>query len=304
MIPAPRKPDWIAVDWGTSNLRAWAMSAAGEVLDHARSDAGMASLTPPEFEPALLRIIEHWLGTGTTPVFACGMIGARQGWLEAPYRATPCPAQTDAPVSAPSLDPRIAVYLIPGISQNSPADVMRGEETQIAGYLAQNPDFDGILCLPGTHSKWVHVSAREIVSFRSFMTGELFALLSEKSVLRHSIGTQGWSDAAFAEALETTLSRPESLAASLFALRAAQLLHDQTPQIARARLSGLLIGAELAAAKPYWLGQPVALIGAAQLTQTYATALGAQGVSPQIADGSAMTLAGLTAAHSQLKATP
>ena len=304
MIPAPPKPDWIAVDWGTSNLRAWAMSAAGEVLDHATSNAGMASLTPPDFEPALLKIITHWLDTRTMPIVACGMVGARQGWVEAPYRATPCPAQTETPIKAPTHDPRLNVRIIPGILQNDPADVMRGEETQIAGYLAQNPNFDGTLCLPGTHSKWVHVSANEIVSFRTFMTGELFALLSSQSVLRHSIDAQGWDDDAFAQALDTTISRPETLAARLFSLRAEHLLHDQTPAVARASLSGLLIGAELAAAKPYWLGQPVALIGTPHLTQTYATALRAQGVSPEIADGSAMTLAGLTAAYKKLKEIP
>lgn len=303
MIAAPPKPAWIAVDWGTSNLRAWAMDAAGEVLDHAESDTGMAGLTPPNFEPALLRIIQHWLGDGTTPVIACGMVGARQGWTEAPYRAAPCLARTDAPVRITAQDTRLAVYLLPGVSQESPADVMRGEETQIAGYLAQNPNFDGILCLPGTHSKWVHVSAGEIVSFRTFMTGELFALLGSKSVLRHSVDTGDWDDDAFADALQTALSRPETLAAHLFALRAEHLLHDQAPRVGRARLSGLLIGVELAAAKPYWLGQPVVLIGPARLSQTYAAALAAQGVGPGIADASAMTRAGLTAAYTQLKAT-
>jgi len=295
------KADWIAVDWGTSNLRAWAMTDQGEILAHANSPDGMGSLPPDGFEPALLRLIDSWLGAGTTPVIACGMVGAKQGWAEAAYAKAPCPASSDTLTRAPTHDTRLDVRIIPGVCQPDPADVMRGEETQIAGYLAHDPNFDGILCLPGTHTKWVHISAQEIVSFRSFMSGELFALLSQNSVLRHSIGDDGWDDTAFADTLDAVISRPETLAARLFSIRAEQLLHDQSPQVARARLSGLLIGAELAAAKPYWLGQPVVLIGAPQLTKNYATALAAQGVTPTVKQGDSLTLAGLTAAYSAQK---
>lgn len=294
------RTDWIAVDWGTSNLRAWSMTNAGETLDHAESSTGMVTLKPAEFEAALLRLVSRWLQCGDVPVIACGMAGARQGWIEAPYMTVPCPAVLAEAVKAPAVDPRLDVRIVPGISQNDPPDVMRGEETQIAGYLAANPGFDGVLCLPGTHTKWVHVSAGEIVSFRTFMTGELFALVSERSVLRHSVDCQGWDDAAFTDALDVTRSRPESLAAHLFSLRAGQLLHDQSGATVRARLSGLLIGAELAAARSYWLGQPVALVGAPHLTSIYAAALRAQGVDPVLANGDAMTLAGLIAVRAAL----
>ncbi len=304
MTPAPKKPDWIAVDWGSSHLRAWAMRASGEPFDKAHSTDGMGTLQPSGFEPALLKLVRHWLGDRATPAIACGMVGARQGWAEAAYAAVPCPALSGNLTQPPVADPRLIVHIVPGICQSQPADVMRGEETQIAGYLAQNSDFDGIICLPGTHTKWVHVSAAEIVSFRTFMTGELFALLGTRSVLRHSVAKKGWDDNAFSEALETALSRPEALAGRLFCLRAESLLHQQSPQSARAALSGLLIGAELATAKPYWLGQPVALIGAPQLTATYATALRAQGAEPIVADGDTMTLAGLAAAYASMKETP
>jgi len=297
---ALEKPSWIAADWGTSNLRVWAMGATGDYVDHAESNDGMASLAPGDFEPALLRLIEHWLTDQPIEVIACGMVGARQGWVEAPYRAVPCTAKTSDLIVAPTSDKRIKVHIAPGLMQSDPADVMRGEETQIAGFIAQNPDFDGIACLPGTHTKWAHISAGEIVSFRTFMSGELFALLGGQSVLKHSIASTGWDDDAFDDALSTTLSKPESLAAKLFAIRATQLLHDQSPETARARLSGLLIGAELAAAKPYWLGQNIALIGAPHLTQTYATALRLQGITPQVADVTQMTLAGLIALKDQL----
>ncbi|MEY4984781.1 MAG: hypothetical protein RIR62_3047 [Pseudomonadota bacterium] len=297
------KTDWIAVDWGTSNLRVWAM-AGGRVIDHAASEDGMGRLERDGFEPALLRLVGGWLDADrVTDVIACGMVGSRQGWFEAPYRAVPCaPLDPAALVAAPTRDPRIRVRLLPGLRQDRPADVMRGEETQIAGALALNPGFDGVLCLPGTHSKWVHVSAGEVVSFQTFMTGEMFALLSQASVLRHGMAGDGWDDAAFDAALSDALSRPERLGARLFSIRAEGLLAGLAAAAARSRLSGLLIGTELAAAKPYWLGQPVAIIGSQGLARAYARALGAQGTAPRLLDATDCTLAGLSAARPKVTA--
>ncbi len=294
-------PDWIAVDWGTSNLRAWAMGPRG-VLASSSSDEGMGKLAKAEFEPALLRLIAPWLGAGTTPVIACGMVGARQGWLEAPYRATPCaPVASGELMAVPTQDPRIRMMIAPGLSQAKPADVMRGEETQIAGALALLPNFDGVFCLPGTHSKWVHISAGEVVSFQTFMTGEMFALLSQHSVLRHGMAGDGSDEAAFAQGLADAMERPEKISARLFTLRAEGLLEELSPTAARSRLSGMLIGLELAAAKPYWLGQRIALIGIAALSDRYSAALAAQGAKSETLDATACTLAGLAAARGILQ---
>ena len=294
------KPDWIAVDWGTSNMRAWAMSASGTVLAEARSDKGMGELARNAFEPELIRTVGDWL-QGSTTVVACGMVGSRQGWGEAPYASVPCPALPTGFARAAVEHPDLQVHVIPGIKQASPADVMRGEETQIAGFLARNKNWDGVICLPGTHTKWVHVSADEVVSFQTFMTGELFATISEHTVLRHSIATEGWDDDAFIGAVEDAMARPERLATRLFALRAEGLLNDLSDTVARARLSGLLIGAELAAAKPYWLGQQIAVVGAGGLSKLYVDALAAQHAPATQAKGDAITIAGLTAAYARLK---
>lgn len=298
-------PDWIAVDWGTSNLRAWAMGPQG-VLASAGSDEGMGKLAKHEFEPALLRLIAPWLGAEVTPVIACGMVGARQGWMEAPYRHVPCaPVASGELMAVPTADPRLQMMIAPGLSQAKPADVMRGEETQIAGALALLPRFDGVFCLPGTHSKWVHVSAGEVVSFQTFMTGEMFALLSQQSVLRHGMAGEGSDEAAFTQGLNDAIERPEKISARLFTLRAEGLLNGLSPDAARSRLSGLLIGLELAAAKPYWLGQRIALIGAEGLSARYASALTSQGATSESLDATACTLAGLAAARGVLqKAKP
>ncbi len=260
----------------------------------------MSALSRDGFEPALLDLIEPWLGRDRISVVACGMVGSRQGWAEATYVSVPCPPLSSRTTRPATKDSRLSVVLLPGLKQDAPADVMRGEETQIAGHLARNPGFDGVVCLPGTHTKWAQVSAGEVVSFRTFMTGEMFALLSKQSVLRHTVG-DGWDDDAFAGAVSDALSRPEANAARLFSLRAEGLLKGLAPGAARARLSGLLIGAELAAARPYWLGQPIAIIGNAGFSQHYAEALAAQGATASVADATEATLAGLTAAYHKLE---
>ncbi|MGB3315826.1 MAG: 2-dehydro-3-deoxygalactonokinase [Albidovulum sp.] len=285
---------WIGVDWGSTHMRAFVIGPGGAVLAELNA-AGGAGLSPEDFEPALLSLIGPYLTAGrVVPVIACGMVGSREGWHEVAYRSVPCePVATGALVPVPVRDPRITVHIVPGLSQSDPADVLRGEETQIAGFLALNPGWDGVICLPGTHTKWAHLSAGEVVSFQSFMTGEIFALLSQRSVLRHSLVEGGWDDAAFAEAVEEAMTRPERLASRLYRIRTEDLLRGADPAAARARLSGFLIGAELAAARPYWLGQQVAIIGAPGLSSAYEGALKAQGVSPELMAGNAAALAGL-----------
>ena len=294
------RADWIAVDWGTSRMRAWAMSADGKALASTSSDKGMGSLAPDQFEDALLADIGQWLSPGQrTRVVACGMVGARQGWVEVPYKAVPC-APAGQLMAAPVTDARIDVQLCPGLKQLAPADVMRGEETQVAGLLAARPGFAGVVCLPGTHSKWVRVQDGLVTAFQTFMTGELHALLAEKSVLRHSIAPHGWDAAAFAAAIQTAVDAPAAVSARLFSLRAEALLADLAPESARARLSGYLIGLELAATRPYWGGQPVAIIGATVLGRHYATALQLLDAQSEMLDGEALTLQGLHAAYQQL----
>lgn len=299
---AANSADWIAVDWGTTHLRVWFLTEDGTVLSQASSDAGMGGLARSEYEPALLNLI----GTPSRPITAviCGMAGSRQGWMEAPYASAPCkPVGADGAVRVETTDPNLNVVILPGIKQTKPsADVMRGEETQIAGFNALNPDFDGVICLPGTHTKWVHLSAGEVVSFQTFMTGELFALLSKNSVLSHVVAADGWEKAAFSKALDDAMTRPTSIAGQLFSLRAEALVADLSPAAARSRLSGLLIGIELAAARPYWLGQAVALLGDHVVASVYQAALETQGVSPLIADAERLTLEGLKSAYANLKA--
>lgn len=293
----PERAEWIAVDWGTSALRIWAMRGS-EVLAETRGSEGMGQLAPEDYEAVLLRHAERYLaGDRVTEVLVCGMAGARTGWREAPYRAVPCTPAGEGAVKVPVRDERLKVRILPGLSQARPVDVMRGEETQIAGFLAGRPRFDGVICLPGTHTKWVQISAGEVVSFRTFMTGELFALLAGQSVLRLSVASDGHDADALRAAVGDAISRPESLGAALFSLRAGSLLEGLDPVVARARLSGLLIGLELAGARPWWLGAEVVLIGSAAVAEPYREALAAQGLVAELVSGERMALAGLIAAR-------
>ena len=146
-----RSASWIGVDWGTSRVRAWAVNEDGEVADRAVSARGMGTLARDEYEPALLGLVNSWLIRGRRiEIVACGMVGAREGWAEAGYVSAPCECTGAAPlVAAPAQDERIQVFIVPGVRQREPRDVMRGEETLIAGFVAQRPDFDGVICLPG-----------------------------------------------------------------------------------------------------------------------------------------------------------
>ena len=296
-------PDWIAVDWGTSNLRSWAMGSDGSVLAEASSDKGMLRVETGGFEAALLELVSGWLPSNrTTSVLAAGMVGARQGWIEAPYAEVPCAGiDPGMMVQAPVEDPRLSVFVLPGLCQRDPADVMRGEETQIFGFLAEQPDFTGSICLPGTHSKWVQVSGGEVQGFHTTMTGELFELLSKQSVLKHSMDG-GWSAAAFMDGVAEGLEAPGDLISSLFAIRAESLLRNPEPGWGPAQLSGLLIGAELASSLE--TDTAVAIIGGGRMVELYSTALSVRAVEALRFDAGRATRAGLTAAYQCLSGAP
>lgn len=294
---------WIAVDWGTSNLRAWAMSETNDVLDARRSERGMGTLASGDYPGVLAALTEGWREAGRMlPTVICGMAGARQGWIEAPYLRLPArPGVAGAVVPGEGVE-GLAIRILPGLSQLAPRpDVMRGEETQIAGVLGARPGFVGTVCLPGTHTKWAAAGADSGVSaFETFMTGELFALLSAQSVLRHGVATEGWDAGAFETALGEGLVADGAVWADLFAIRAAELVAGLSPVSARSRLSGLLIGAELAAARRWWSERPVVVVGRDGAAGFYADALKGQGARVETIDAAEATLAGLAAARSAL----
>lgn len=310
---------WIAVDWGSSNLRTWGLNQHDQVIAQASSDKGMLSLTPADYERELWRLVGDWLPANVhTDVMVCGMAGARQGWLEAAY--LPVPTRLDQ-LSQGAVTPtltgdQLRVYLLPGLSQTRSAathfDVMRGEETQLAGLIADTPDFTGLACLPGTHAKWATLEAGAVSGFSTYLTGELYQLLANQSVLRHSIGTDELKDPSCREAFMSAVSEiyaaPETFSSRLFGLRAQDLLDGRLPAsdtrgaVLAARLSGLAIGLELAGAcRECPTDKPIMLIGNQALSQRYTLALNTIGYQTQHVDGDTAVLAGLRLAHHALK---
>jgi 2-dehydro-3-deoxygalactonokinase len=287
---------WLAADWGTSSLRVWAMDGGGRVLASATSGRGMGRLTTAEYEDALLELAGTWLppeSADRIPVLVCGMAGAKQGWQEAGYARTPCPPVASTALTRVTVkDPRLEVFIVAGICQISPPDVMRGEETQLAGLTASGV-LDGTVCMPGTHSKWVRLARGRIEGFATFMTGELFAAITQHTILRHSlVEGNGFDSKAFLAGVGQGLEGSSALAATLFSIRASGLL-GQDGGDASSRISGLLIGTELAANRALWEAGETHLVGDTGLVENYALAIRTAGGHPVVHDGEALVLAGL-----------
>lgn len=295
---------WLAADWGTSYLRVWVIDKRGTVIERLKANCGMAHISSDQYEKEFLKLVEPLLSENElTKVICCGMAGSQQGWCETLYLQVPCkPHSVDHARQVKTMDARIQVYILPGIKQISPPDVMRGEETQIKGFLSLNKDFDGIICLPGTHTKWVHVSAGELVSFQTFMTGEIFSLLSKQSVLKHNMNYDSWDSDIFLSSVGDSISQPAVFSSALFSMRAQSLVSTGANKFAQnfSRLSGLLIGMELVASRPYWLGQNVAVIGDTKIANAYFEALKGQGIHLMMANAERMTLEGLKSAYNNL----
>lgn len=266
----------IVVDWGTSSFRLWALDLDGAVLAERRSAQGLAASGAEGFERVLEAHLDALGIAEGVPVMMCGMVGSRAGWVEAAYVATPAGLDglTEKAAHVPSA--RRLIRILPGIAQRGPAgaDVMRGEETQLLPLIREG--FEGVACLPGTHSKWVQVEGGTVAGFATFLTGELFHLLRSASVVAPAVEGAAAVDPAsedFARGVEDGLAAPELLGRDLFRLRAGWLLEGTSPDATLARLSGLLIGVELAGAARIAGTGPVALIASGAAAALYRTAM-------------------------------
>ena len=288
------KGAFVAIDWGTSSFRAWLMAEDGTPLVERRSQEGMRHCATAGFDTVFRSHIAA-LGGEELPVIICGMAGARQGWQEAPYLETP--TRLDAlHASAVRVETDGDVRILPGVAQVSAArpDVMRGEETQILGAI--EPNFTGLVCIPGTHSKWVVIEDGAIAAFTTYLTGELFALIAEQSVVSLAIDKEAAAapdGAAFSSGLAIAQNGDEALSSSLFRIRSGMLLGFADKCDGAAKLSGLLIGAEIADVVRHYGKRPVHLIAAGPLAQLYETALAQAGFATTMADAELASRRGL-----------
>jgi len=274
----------IALDWGTSSLRGWLIDGDGTILDRRAGGPGILAVTGNDFAGAHRSFVSGW---PSLPSIASGMIGSKQGWLEAPY--VNCPGGFVDLSPGLRATPDNALRIVPGFAWQVPGlapDVMRGEETQIFGALDAD-DASGLFILPGTHSKWARVASGRIVSFATYMTGEIFAVLRQHSILGRLMASDAMPDlnaAAFEAGAEVGLNHGDDLLHRLFEVRALGLFERLPATDSPSYLSGLLIGAEIAAALHREAAASPILIGARPLCAAYHRVLAAQGIAARIAD--------------------
>lgn len=275
----------IAIDWGTTSARAYRLDAAGDVLATHTAPLGIKTILDGRFLPALDVLLADWRDD-TAPRIACGMIGSRQGWIEAPY--VDCPAGLTQLAGMLTQTPDGGLAIVPGtrcVDANGVPDVMRGEETQLAGALRD--DVPRVLAvLPGTHSKWALVEHGVLVDFATYMTGELYAILLDHSILGRMAAKGANGKAEGAAAFKRGVARglaADGFAHAIFGARTLALAGDLAPEEVGDWLSGVLIGDEIRAARG-WAKErggdatDVRVIGDDTIVGRYMIALGEAGV--------------------------
>ncbi len=280
---------FIAVDWGTTNRRAYFLDSSGKCVAEFEDHKGVLSVADTGFPAAVAEIRQR---LGDHPLLLAGMIGSNRGWKEAPYVPAPAGIE-DLARALVFAGEREAI--VPGVSYlgNGRADVMRGEEVQLLGAVAAGlVDPTGLVCHPGTHNKWATLSNSKITEFRTAMTGELFSILKEHSILSDLMqGPVEPNDVFKGAALHAI--NDEALLADLFAVRARVLLNQAKKEDAASYASGLLIGADVRIGLSTPTGARIAAIGRPELTRLYAAAIGETGRDVVELDGEQCFLAGI-----------
>jgi 2-dehydro-3-deoxygalactonokinase len=282
---------YIAVDWGTTNRRAWRVEG-GQAAAEFEDECGIIAVQGGGF-PA--RVAEIRARLGDLPLVMAGMIGSNRGWVEAPY--VPCPAGPEALARHLLEVPGERAWIVPGLSlvEGRRGDVMRGEETQLFGAIAAglSPP-DALVCHPGTHNKWALLEGGRVTGFRTVMTGEMFNLLRQGSILKQWLTTSVAPRQAFREGVAQGLEG-RTLTAELFGVRAAVLLGLREEEDAASFVSGLLIGADIRTGLADHRGGDLVVMGRPELTALYQAALEVAGTPCSIVDGEAALLAGIQA---------
>ena len=289
--------EWVGVDWGSSNLT---ILTFGSENDGANTYAeGIADLPRSEIPTCLKQHLKELGIAFNTPILMCGMVGARGGWLEAPYLDAPLRLRELSEYLIPVADDDLTLFLVPGVRiATGQVDVMRGEEVQARGWLeASQHQGEATMCLPGTHSKWLTLVDDRVTGLETALTGELFALLCQHSLLVS--GGQTWDQQAFNAGVERSRSG-SGLIHSLFSTRARVVAADYPAETASSYLSGLLIGSELMERGPgNKPADPLHLVGASPLLDYYANAANRLNIETLRWDGEEMVRLGLKAIWSE-----
>lgn len=280
---------YIAADWGTTNRRAYRLDSSGRTADEFEDDKGVLSVPLGGFSAAVAEIRQR---LGDLPLLLAGMVGSNRGWKEAPY--VPCPVGIDDLAKALVwAGEREAI--VPGVSYvgDGRADVMRGEEVQLLGAVAARlVDPDALVCHPGTHNKWALLRQGKLHHFRTVMTGELFSLLKDHSILSDLLQGKVEPNEVFKAAAGQAFN-DDALSADLFGVRAGVLLGQINKDDAAAHASGLLVGADVRIGVAEPMGAEIHVMGRPELTRLYAAAIAQAGRQAIELDGERCFLAGI-----------
>jgi 2-dehydro-3-deoxygalactonokinase len=310
----------ILADWGTTNLRAWAVRPDRTIDGPRTSPMGLLAVQNGRFSEALSEVCGDWLaGSNSVPVVMCGMVGSKLGWKEVPYLPTPVALAdlgrhlraVEAPFSG-------TVAIVPGVMMDhrTQPEVMRGEESQILGAMQTLGVRNGAFLLPGTHSKWALIDDGKLISFRTYMTGEVFGFIRRSGTLSQLMEGDAHDDAAFQRGVRFARSTDAgNLLHALFSVRTLGLLGRVSREGLASYLSGLLIGAELSDGFAWLQGQGISglagAIGTPVMLDGYQRAASIYGLKMAVLDSSAIlprallsiaATAGLVTAYGEDKA--
>ena len=290
--------EWVIVDWGTTNFRAFLMTSDNQCIDRVECNTGLLNVMDDQFEHTLANNLAKWnITTSRLPVFMAGMVGSKQGWKEAPYMPTPLSLNTlsDACVCF-STEWGSSIYIVPGVSHQvdeTKLDVMRGEEVQILGLVQLSFEPNCMVILPGTHSKHAELSHGQLTSFSTFMTGEFYALLSEHSILGRNLSTQIQSQEALIKGIKE--GAKGNLMNTAFMARTHRLFQHLQESEVHDYLSGLVIGKEVND-----ITSTSYVISNSKLGARYALACDVLGKKNQTIDGDKCFIAGMVAIREQV----
>lgn len=283
----------IAVDWGTSNRRAWALDGAGHVLAEKGDGEGLLAVKAGGFARSFAEFAASWLTPGrSVPVLMCGMVGSKMGWAEVPYIAAPADlASLSRNLHAVPFDGPARIAIVPGVScvHDGVPDVMRGEECQVLAVLAERKSRDACLLLPGTHSKWVQVKDGRLSSFRTYMTGELYNMLTSSGTLAQLMEKGEPDRDAFVRGLARARQADAgALPHALFGVRTLGLFNSLPRSGLSSYLSGLLIGTEMRDALAWTGADAVIAVGSPRLLDNYRIAADHFGLAFEAHDNAAL----------------
>ena len=285
------KPDWIAIDWGTTNFRAWLIKD-DKIVKEINKPHGIRNIPNQNFENILIKNIKLQKNNKKKiKIISCGMIGSKQGWHDTGYEKK-INLKKNNLVKIKTKNKNIDFYIVKGLSQNNPYDVMRGEETQILGFLKNNKFFSGFICLPGTHSKWIKIIRGKLINFKTYMTGELFEIITTNSILKHSIEEKKINSKIFRNSIIKSQKNNFNFFDHLFEFRSRKLL-SKNKFYPRSELIAYLIGNEIKSNIKNIKNSKVIIIGSNYNSKLYSRAMKSLKIKNTIIDSKNITITGL-----------